>query len=67
MLVPVGSHAYRRASADGGRRVNGQSPGSDGQDAIERTSMATAATDIEVLEKARRALAHDYVPTEDEE
>ena len=29
--------------------------------------MATAATDIEVLEKARRALAHDYVPTEDEE
>jgi len=29
--------------------------------------MATAATDIDVLEKARRALADDYVPSEDEE
>ena len=29
--------------------------------------MATAASDMDVLEKARRALAHDYVPSEDEE
>jgi DnaK suppressor protein len=29
--------------------------------------MATAATDMDVLEKARRALAENYVPTEDEE
>jgi DnaK suppressor protein len=29
--------------------------------------MASATSDIDVLEKARRALAPDYVPTEDEE
>ena len=29
--------------------------------------MATAASDMDVLEKARRALAHDYSPSEDEE